>query len=205
MPRSTLKDRLSGRVVHGTNPGPKPYLTREEEAELSTHLLRALSMGIGKTRCDVKLVVEEYAKQKGVLRRSAISNGWWDNVLKRNPALSLRSGDPTAAVRLDAMSASNIKLYFDLLRNVYDEFDFENHPEAIYNMDETGALLEPRSPKVIARRGKKKVRCRTSGQKTQITVLGCGSATGHHHSSSLPLNTTTLYGLVTKLSVLIMV
>ena len=122
--------------MDGTNPGPKPYLTREEEAELSTHL-RASSMCI---------VVEEYAKQKGVLRRSAISNGWWD---KRNPALSLRSGDPTAAVQLDAMSASNIKSYFDLLRNVYIEFDFENHPEAIYNMDETGVPLEPRPPKVI--------------------------------------------------------
>ena len=31
VPRSTLKDCLSGRVVHGTNPGPKPYLTRDEE------------------------------------------------------------------------------------------------------------------------------------------------------------------------------
>ena len=27
VPRSMLKDRLSGRVVHGTKPGPKPYLT----------------------------------------------------------------------------------------------------------------------------------------------------------------------------------
>ena len=27
MPRSTLTDRLSGRVVHGMKPGPGPYLT----------------------------------------------------------------------------------------------------------------------------------------------------------------------------------
>jgi hypothetical protein len=31
VPRSTLKNRLSGRVEHGKNPGPKPYLTRDEE------------------------------------------------------------------------------------------------------------------------------------------------------------------------------
>ena len=43
VPHSTLKDRLSGRVVHGTNPGPKPYLTRNEEMELSTHLIQAAS------------------------------------------------------------------------------------------------------------------------------------------------------------------
>ena len=29
VPRTTLKDRHSGRVVHGTNIGPKPYLTNE--------------------------------------------------------------------------------------------------------------------------------------------------------------------------------
>ena len=47
-------------------------------------------------------------------------------------------------------------------------------------MDETGVLLEPRPPTVIAAKGKKKVRYRTSGQKSQITVIGCGSysATG---------------------------
>ena len=43
-----LKDRLSGRVVHGTNPGPTPYLTRDEKTEVATHLLRASSIGLGK-------------------------------------------------------------------------------------------------------------------------------------------------------------
>ena len=31
VPCTTLKDRLSGKVVHGTSMGPKPYLTHEEE------------------------------------------------------------------------------------------------------------------------------------------------------------------------------
>ena len=47
VPCSTLKDRLSGRVEHGKNPGP-PYLIRDEEQELSVHLLRASSIGLGK-------------------------------------------------------------------------------------------------------------------------------------------------------------
>ena len=46
---------------------------------------------------------------------------------------------------------------------------FKNHPEAIYNMDETGVPLEPRPPKVVAKRRQKKVRCRTSGHKAQIS------------------------------------
>ena len=76
------------------------------------------------------------------------------------------------------MNSENMKAYFDLLSDVYDEFDFENNPESIYNMDETGVPLEPRPPKVVAKRGQKKVRCCTSEQKSQITVIGCGSATG---------------------------
>ena len=178
IPRSTLKDRLSGRVVHGTNPGPKPYLTRDEETELSAQLLQASSIGLGRTRRDVKSIVGSFVKSKGLLKGKTVSNGWWEKFLKRNPTLSLRSGDSTAGVRLNAVTAENMKAYFDLLQEVYDEFDFDSHPEAIYNMDETGVPLEPRPPKVIAKRGQKKVRCRTSGQKAQITVIGCGSATG---------------------------
>ena len=29
VPRTTLKDRVAGRVLHGSNFGPQPYLTTE--------------------------------------------------------------------------------------------------------------------------------------------------------------------------------
>ena len=39
VPRTTLKDRLSGRVTHGSQSGAKPYLSREEEKELFDFLI----------------------------------------------------------------------------------------------------------------------------------------------------------------------
>jgi len=48
VPRSTLNDRLSGRVIHDTKPGPKPYLTTAEEKELAEQLIEAASLGYGK-------------------------------------------------------------------------------------------------------------------------------------------------------------
>ena len=48
VPRSTLKDRLNGRVVHGRNPGPEPYLNVEEEQELLGYLINASNVGYGK-------------------------------------------------------------------------------------------------------------------------------------------------------------
>ena len=98
--------------------------------------------------------------------------------MQRHTNLSLRSGDSTAFVRMNAMNEDNLKNYFDLLDSVLTEHNLKVHPEQIYNMDETGLPLNPRPPKVVALRGQKKVRYQSSGSKSQITVLGCGSGTG---------------------------
>ena len=37
VPRSTLKDHISGRVIHGKNPGLVRYLSSEEEALLADY------------------------------------------------------------------------------------------------------------------------------------------------------------------------
>lgn len=178
VPPSTLKDRLSGRVKHGRKPGPAPYLTSEEESELSTHLVFLSKMGLGKTRRDVKQIAESVATHKGVMKADKISDGWWRRFLERNPALSLRCGDSTSGVRMDALNHSTINNYFELQKEFMDDFQFEAHPEAIYNIDETGVPLDPRPPKVVAARGQWKIRYRSCGQKSQITVIACGSATG---------------------------
>lgn len=83
------------------------------------------------------------------------AHGWWQKFLKRNPSLSLQAGDSMAGVRMDAINAENITNYFDQLKILYDEYDFNNHPEAIYNLDETSVPLEPQPPKVVSQKGKK--------------------------------------------------
>ena len=40
-----------------------------------------------------------------------------------------------------------------------------------------GVPLEPQPPMVISQKGKRKIQYCTSGQKQQMTVIGCGSAT----------------------------
>ena len=79
---------------------------------------------------------------------------------------------------MDAINAENITNYFDQLRSLFDEYDFDNHPEALYNLDEMGMPLEPWPLKVISQKGRKKIQYRTLDQKQQISVIGCGSATG---------------------------
>ena len=62
VPRSTLKDCLSGRVKHGRKSGPRPYLEQSEETELSDYVLQAARIGYGKTRRDVLGIAESVAK-----------------------------------------------------------------------------------------------------------------------------------------------
>ena len=53
-----------------------------------------------------------------------------------------------------------------------------NSPNRIYNVDETGIALDGHALRIVAKRGQKKVRYRTSGNKNQITVIACVSASG---------------------------
>ena len=81
-------------------------------------------------------------------------------------------------MRLNAITQENLEYYFDLLEDCIKTGNFANHPECIYNMDESGIPLNPKPPRVVCVKGQKKVRYCCSSNKSQITVLGCCSATG---------------------------
>lgn len=82
VPKTTLYDRVSGRVVHGSKPGPQPYLSGQEESELGSYLKHCARVGYGKTRRDVLSIVQNAASEKGVLRSSHVSQGWWHRFLE---------------------------------------------------------------------------------------------------------------------------
>ena len=178
VPRSTLRDRVAGNVKHGTNPGPKPYLTNTEETELASFLVDVAKAGYGKSRGEIKQIAENVAREKKVLKRTKISDGWYRRFMERQSDLSLRKGDATANVQMDCVSPETMKQYFDLLKDILDEHDLMASPGQIYNVDETGMPLDHQPPKTVTQKGQKKVRCRTSGNKSQVTVIGCVSAAG---------------------------
>ena len=82
--------------MHGTKPGPRKYLTDEEEEELASFLKDCAAVGFGKTRRDVMNIAQSVAEEKGILQGERISEGWWHRFLKRQKQLTLRRGDNTA-------------------------------------------------------------------------------------------------------------
>ena len=97
----------------------------------------------------------------------------------RQSHLVLRKGDPIANVRMDCLNKKVMNDYFDKLKKTLEENNLMKNPAQIYNVDETGMPLDHHPPKVVAIKGQKKVRSRTSGNKSQVTVIACVSATGH--------------------------
>ena len=98
--------------------------------------------------------------------------------MDRQSRLSLRKGDATANVRMDCLSPETMKQSFDLLKDVLEEHDLMESPGQTYNVDEMGMPLDHQPPKIVTQSSQKKVRCCISGNKNQITVIGCVSASG---------------------------
>ena len=68
--------------------------------------------------------------------------------------------------------------YFSLLKDFLTENNLLECPSQLYNIDETEIALDGHAPRVIAKEGQKKIRYRTSGNKSQFTVITCVSASG---------------------------
>ena len=179
VPKATLNDRLSGRVVHGKKSGRSPYLSPDEERELYDWLIVCASIGYPKKRDDVIGIVRKTLQNRhGGSFEDFKGKGWWLRFMQRWPQLRLRKGDALAQPRANAVNSVNIKNYFNLLEKTLKTNELFDCPSRIYNMDESGLPLDHKPAKVIALKGTKKVHCRTSGNKMQITVLACANAAG---------------------------
>lgn len=179
IPKTTLKDRISGKVIHGTKSGRVPYLTHSEEEELYNWVVRCASIGYPKRRDDVIGIVRKALQSKSAdLVENFKGNGWWLRFKQRWPKIRLRKGDALAQPRANAVNAANLKNYFDLLEQTLKSNELFDSPNRIWNMDESGLPLDHKPSKVIAVKGTKRVHCRTSGNKMQITILACANAVG---------------------------
>lgn len=83
--KTTLGDRISGRVLPGSKSGPQPYLSEQDANELATFLCLSAAIGYGRTRSEVIATVELILLSRGIDKR--VSSGWWESFITRNPQL----------------------------------------------------------------------------------------------------------------------
>ena len=73
-------------------------------------------------------IVQSVADEKGILRSNRITHGWWQRFIQRQKDSSLRRGDNTAHIRMDAMNKDTMKQYFNLLENTLKEHNLLDSP-----------------------------------------------------------------------------
>ena len=65
------------------------------------------------------------------------------------------------------------------LEDTFNEHKLHDKPGLVFNMDETGMPLSPAPLKGVCKKGTKTPNSITSGDKSQITVVGCVNAAEH--------------------------
>ncbi|XP_050684750.1 uncharacterized protein LOC126979466 [Leptidea sinapis] len=105
---------------------------------------------------------------------------WLHGFLSRHPELSIRKPESTSAARAAGFNKQAVEQFFNILGNVYDEHKLP--PDRIYNCDEIGISVVPKTrSKIITRKGRKQVVSITSADRgTTITIEICFSASGQY-------------------------
>ena len=130
-------------------------------------------IGYGKTRRQIKDIAEAVARDKGILKKEKISDGWLRRFLERQPSLSLQKGDSTATACMEAMADRGaIENYFKLLKDVLDEHALLEKPAQIYNVDESGIPLDHCPPHVVVKMTSEKYATALLATKTKSQPLG---------------------------------
>ena len=163
VPKSTLHDRVSGKVALNARSGRKKLLTDEEEASLIEFLVRCASIGYAKSRSDVLAIAQQIARTRDP--HAEVTKGWWDSFRKRHPKIMLRHAEPLSYARACANNPEVIGKYFDLLEDTLKANGLTQSPGQIFNCDEVGMPLVHKPPKVIAHVGQKHPYAVTSGNK----------------------------------------
>ena len=151
VPCSTLHDHCIEKSQHDSKYGPKPNLTIGEEEELVSFLDVHCRIGYPYTQKHVLSIVQ-VVDSKGI--KAQVSNWWQEAFLRRHPSLTLRTAVPLSIARAIATDAHMIECYFDKLE---ETLEANNIFDNIFNCDEIGFALAPKTPKVVCTAGTKAV------------------------------------------------
>ena len=187
IPFSTLRDRTSERVEVTAQPGTSTVLTRDEELQLRDYLIKLSELGVGKSKEQVQelayMIIKRDPTRSHVseiwIKNTTAGKDWYYGYMKRHQDLSLRKPEKLSKARSRMTNESVLKNFYDVLEPILTNDEGESlDAKFIFNCDETGVPLDFRPSRVVASRKSRSVWSINSGDKTQITVMGCGNAAG---------------------------
>ena len=182
IPYATLGDKLRGR--RPVTASPRTVLTSEEETKLVKWMVELSKRGFGRTRNDLRDMVKRILDDRGektVFKDNRPGKAWIAAFFKRHPELSERMSLALGKERA-VVTRESLKSWFEEMKLNIDSVDptILTSPDRLFNADESGVSICPKTKKVISMTGTKHVYSVTSGSRQQVTVLACISAIGHY-------------------------
>ena len=176
IPQTTLFGQVKG--THGRKAS---RLTEEEESTIVETCLIFSEWGYGLGKKEILSIIHDYlVTNKKTHPKGVPNDDWWNGFMKRHPQLSLRKAQALQICRAKASTPEIINHWFmNVLKPILDKTGLGDHPNRIFNADETSFSLCGRPQKIIAKRGAKSPQYVIGGTgKENITVQACISASG---------------------------
>lgn len=161
---------MTGKVEEGAQPGPKHYLNDEEKEELASFLVQTAKIGYLHTNSQVLALVQQIVDSK--VMKDISSNGWWERFV-HSFHYGLQYDCLYQAMATDAGVLGTCFIYWKIAR-LKCHF---RQGWCDFNCDETGLPMNPKCAMVVDRGGTKNPSFVAGGDKSQVTVLACTSAT----------------------------
>lgn len=148
---------------------------------LTEWALKMFSIGYGQTRRQVYEVVKrilDTTQRPNPFTDNRPGRYWWHAFLNCHPQLTMQQPQALQAVRASACTPQVLDQWFSRYKQFLMTHNLQNKPQCIWNCDESGFPLCPKTGKVLALKGADTVYNVTGSNKRQITTLCCISAAG---------------------------
>lgn len=175
IPKSTINDRIKGKVSMDAKSGRSPYISKEIENEIVTKATSSAAKGFGVSKRQLLTKVGTLCKRTSIakFKNGIPGKDWWYAFAKRHPEISLRKPEKLETSRARMMNKVVVQKYFDELSEVITKLNLLDKPEFIWNADETGKQLSHSPTNVVAMKGSRNVVSRTGNDRSNITIMAC--------------------------------
>lgn len=178
VPKSSLGDRVSGRVRPGSRSGPAQLITSSDEEQLVEFSLYMSKHGFPLTKQQlVSFASSIYKRQHRRVAFSKLGQTWWLNFRRRQEKnITIQPADSVVRGRTVCVRKEAVDQFFQLLSTVMDAHGLRDKPHQIFNCSETGFQLGRRRvllPKSAS------LGCKPAGaSRDHISILACFNAAG---------------------------
>ncbi|XP_077597392.1 uncharacterized protein LOC144213026 [Stigmatopora nigra] len=181
VPKSSLGDRVSGRVTPGSRSGPAQLITSADEELLVEFSSYVSEHGFPLTKRQlVSFASSIYKRQHRRVAFSKLGQTWWLNFRKRqgkNITVQAAHAGARRARKVCVAKEASLDYFFRILNSVLEAHALADKPQRIWNCNEVAFQLARKraAPPKSPARG---CQAAAAASKDRVSVLACLNAAG---------------------------